>query len=599
MARLESPVARLSGALAALIVFALLVVATVGAFFVTTRLKRSTPVVQRLTFPRYLSPNGDGRHDVVRIGFRIKRSDHVTVSLLSENGDEVRVLARDRALSKGRHYFRWDGRLSSGAVAPDGEYRVRVGLRKQGRSVISPRHLFVDTEPPRSVVRYVSPDVISPDGAGSGNVARLRFAGPTRSRPELLVFRTDLRSPRLVARRLGIKGSNSMEWNGRVSVQSSQRPAPPGDYALVVRTRDVAGNVGPVGLPPERGRLQGHPGIVVRYISARTPAEPVRAGSQASFAIQSDGRRYRWSVRRLGSSRSLTRGSSRRHVLPVHVPRESSGVLLLVLRAGHHRYETPFVVQGRRRRAVLVVLPWITWMARSALDVNGDGFPDLLPEDSEVSTLRPFAGSGRPFGFASETAPLLLGLAQMNRRYDVTTDLALASGHSRQPIRYGGILFAGPPVFYSRGIASLMRAYVQAGGRLAWLGTGGFTREVRLERRLLVRASAGAPARNALGERLRLHGEGLLTVLGDRIGFFRGVGQAFGPFPGLEESSRLPRGARLLASAGSEAGRPSLAVYRDGRGVVARLGAARFAAASRGSQPVQRIMRRLWTLLSR
>ena len=43
--------------------FALLVVATAAAFFVTQRLKRETPVVKRISFGAYVSPNGDGRKD--------------------------------------------------------------------------------------------------------------------------------------------------------------------------------------------------------------------------------------------------------------------------------------------------------------------------------------------------------------------------------------------------------------------------------------------------------------------------------------------------------------------------------------------------------
>ena len=93
MDRPASPAARLPGALTAQIVFALLVAATIGAFFVTTRLKRSAPVVEQLTFARYVSPNGDGRHDFVDIGFRIRRADEVTVAILSEEGDVVRTLA--------------------------------------------------------------------------------------------------------------------------------------------------------------------------------------------------------------------------------------------------------------------------------------------------------------------------------------------------------------------------------------------------------------------------------------------------------------------------------------------------------------------------
>jgi hypothetical protein len=90
-----------------------------------------------------------------------------------------------------------------------------------------------------------------------------------------------------------------------------------------------------------------------------------------------------------------------------------------------------------------------------------------------------------------------------------------------------------------------------------------------------------------------------VTVLGDRIEFFRGIGSAFGPFPALEETVRPPPPARLLASAGRVSGHPALTVYRDKQGVVARIGIDGFVPSPHAPADVERIMRRLWTLLSR
>jgi hypothetical protein len=586
-----------SAALAPPLVFGLLVVATVGAFFVTTRLKRSAPVVENLTFARHLSPNGDGRLDFVDIGFRIKRADEVTFTIVDSGGDEVATLALDRELDAGRHRFRWRGRTSAGVIAPDGDYRVRVGLRGEGRSITSRRKLFVDTVPPRPVVRYVSPSFITPGGTASARRATLRFDGPRRARPELLVYRTDVAKPRLVARRRGRRGSAKLSWDG---LGAGGRPAAGGNYVLVVRARDAAGNVGPAERPPKRGTVEGHPGVVVRYLGARGPLEPVRSGTVVRFLVASSGRRYRWRVRRLGSARTLARGSGRTSTLHLRAPRGRSGVFLLTLEVAHHRYVTPFAVQARRRGRVLVVLPALTWQARNELDTNGDGFSDLLPEDTAVSLKRAFARSGFPNGFTVREAPLLSELDRGHRRYDITTDLALAA-RKRPPARYRGVLFAAAPEFFPRRLARLARSYVEAGGRLAWLGTRGFTSTVRVDARQIERITAARSARrNFIGERLRTRrARGPLAILIDRIRFFSGVGAAFGPFPALEQSRALPPGARLLASAGHEAARPSLVVYRLRRGVVARVGVDGFARASTDSPDVARIMRRLWLLLSR
>jgi hypothetical protein len=594
--------------LAAALVFALLVGASVGAFFLTTRLKRSTPVVQQLSFNRYLSPNGDGRNDSVRISLRTKRRDEVTVAVVDRDGEEVRVLARDRELDRGRYAFRWDGLVAGTVPAPDGEYRIRVGLRRQGRTITSPRKLFVDTQPPSPNVRYVSPDSISPDGTGSANSARLRFDGPARVAPRLLVYRTDLegRPPLLVARRTGTAGEHELSWDGLVGEPGHERPASPGSYVLVPRVRDAAGNVGPA-LPPVRGRPSGHPGLIVSYASVHAPLEPVRAGEVAHFAVASDGRRYRWRLQRLGAPRSRKRGASRSESLAVGIPDgRRSSVWLLDVRVGGHRVESPFAVQGGARAPVLVVLPAATWQATNPLDSDGDGFPDTLAQQREVSLERPFA-RGLPAGFDRAESPLLRFLDGEGLRYDLTTDLALTAPDAPPPVRYRGLLFAAAPVYFPRTVGRLVRSYVEAGGRVAWLGTGGrspesggFTLPVVATGERLVRGARRARAVNLFGERLQPgRPPGPLTVLGDRIGFFSGVGGSFGPFPRLEEGRRLPRGARLLASAAREAGRPSLIVYRSGKGVVARIGVDGFALTAAGSPDVARIMRRLWTLLSR
>jgi hypothetical protein len=584
-------------------VFAALVIATVAAFFVTTRLKRSTPVIEQLTFRRSFSPNGDGRFDAALFAFRLRRTDEVTVAIVNRDGDEVRLLAADVLLPGGRrHRFRWDGRNEAGQVAPDGEYHLRVGLRRQGRSVTSGRKLFLDTVPPRPVVRYVSPDSISPDGAGGANSATLRFAGPTR-RARLLVYRTDLRRPRLVAARTIPRDESTVRWDGRVS---GRRPAAAGSYLLVVRAQDAAGNVGPPRIPPRRAAVRGHPGLAVRYVDARAAAPVVETGQRAMFTVGTDGRRYRWSVRRLGSRRVLDRGRKGSSKLTVRVRLGRSGVAMLTVRVGRHRHTRPVAVQGRRHEKVLVVLPEATWQARNRLEDNGDGYPDVLPEDPQVSLLRPYAGNGLPPGFAGDQSGLLLFLDRERLRYDITTDVALASRGAPRLDRYTGILYAGPPRFSPIGVVQMLRRYVETGGRLAWVGRGGFDWNVRVSGRKQGRGvdtllRGRRPTIRALfGERLRYEREVVpVAVLSDRLAFFRGVPGSFGPFGPLEESLRLPPRARLLAAAGTGEDRRALVVYRRDAGVVARVGIDGFGRALRTSPAAVRIMRRLWALLLR
>ena len=60
-------------------VFAVLVVATFGAFFLAQRLKHTPTVVQQFTVRPQLSPNGDGRFETAAFAFKLKQADDVTL----------------------------------------------------------------------------------------------------------------------------------------------------------------------------------------------------------------------------------------------------------------------------------------------------------------------------------------------------------------------------------------------------------------------------------------------------------------------------------------------------------------------------------------
>jgi hypothetical protein len=142
-------------------VFALLVLACFGAFFITQRLKHTPTAVQLFKLTPRFSPTMAGHVKEEQISFRLARSDAVTVTIIDSSGGEVATLVRDHQ-TKGYKVLslRWNGRGgvahrystrtatdgrpilvpdNRGRPAPAGEYRVRVSLREQRRSVESPR----------------------------------------------------------------------------------------------------------------------------------------------------------------------------------------------------------------------------------------------------------------------------------------------------------------------------------------------------------------------------------------------------------------------------------------------------------------------------
>ena len=132
------------------IVFALLVLACFGAFFVTQRLKHTPTAVQLFKLTPVFSPTPAGHVKEERISFKLANAEKVTVMIVDTSGNTVATLARDRPVARYKQFkLSWNGRLSAtgssappagnAALAPDGEYRVHVHLLKQKRWIYSPR----------------------------------------------------------------------------------------------------------------------------------------------------------------------------------------------------------------------------------------------------------------------------------------------------------------------------------------------------------------------------------------------------------------------------------------------------------------------------
>lgn len=143
------------------VVFALLVVASFVAFFVTQRLKHEPTAVQMFELTPVFSPTPAGHLKDELISFKLAHSDEVTVTIVNSAGAEIATLLRDRSVPRYKQLsLRWNGRRGSargfavvtrpdgstsiephdgGAIAPPGEYRIGVSLRAQHVSVLSPR----------------------------------------------------------------------------------------------------------------------------------------------------------------------------------------------------------------------------------------------------------------------------------------------------------------------------------------------------------------------------------------------------------------------------------------------------------------------------
>jgi hypothetical protein len=142
------------------VVFAALVLACFAAFIVTQRLKHTPTAVQSFKLTPIFSPTPTGHIKAERISFKLAKADEVTVEILDSNEDVLATLVSDRPVTRYKQFsLRWNGRegeahtytvlggadgtmivvpVNTGRPAPAGEYRVKVSLREQHRTVLSP-----------------------------------------------------------------------------------------------------------------------------------------------------------------------------------------------------------------------------------------------------------------------------------------------------------------------------------------------------------------------------------------------------------------------------------------------------------------------------
>lgn len=140
--------------------FALLVLACLGAFFLTQRLKHEPTVVANFDVSASFEPRSRGAQRLEAISFQVSHTEQVTVRIISISGEAVATLVRDYPVVRyDPLLLRWNGRrgvarrfahersphghpilvaLPSGSLAAAGEYRAEVALRSLGRTVRSP-----------------------------------------------------------------------------------------------------------------------------------------------------------------------------------------------------------------------------------------------------------------------------------------------------------------------------------------------------------------------------------------------------------------------------------------------------------------------------
>jgi hypothetical protein len=294
-----------------------LLAATAAAFAITERLKLERSPVTGTRVDRVFSPVCECARNVAVISIVLRRRETVTLDILNRNGRSIRTLVENLREPAGRVSYTWDGRDNLERVVPEGVYRPRVLLERNGRTIVLPNPIRVDTTAPVITLVRVFPRVFSPDSDGSRDRVTASYRIDERARAVMLV---DGRQ-RVQSKFRQIEGN--LVWFGRVN----GRVVRPGLYEIRLRAVDRAGN--------RSVRTRAVP-VRVRFVELSRERIEVAAGMRFSVRVRTDAPSYRW----LFDGR---RGAGRREVLVLRAPEEPGSYTLYV------------TVGGRAARAEVVV----------------------------------------------------------------------------------------------------------------------------------------------------------------------------------------------------------------------------------------------------
>ena len=282
--------------------------ATAAAFAVTERLKLERSPVTGTRVDHVFSPVCECARDVAVISIVLRRRETVTLDILDRNGRSIRTIVRKRREPAGRVSYTWDGRDNLGLVVPEGVYRPRVQLERNGRTIVLPNPIRVDTTAPTIRLVRVFPRVFSPDADGSRDRVTATYRVDERANAVMLVDGRQRVQSKF--RRL----DGNLVWFGRVN----GRVVEPGLYEIRLRAVDRAGN---------RSARTRAVAVRVRFVGLSRDRIEVAAGKRFSVRVLTDARAYRW----LFAGR---RGAGRREVLILRAPDEPGAYTLYVTVGG-------------------------------------------------------------------------------------------------------------------------------------------------------------------------------------------------------------------------------------------------------------------------
>lgn len=204
--------------------------------------------------PAWISPNSDQIQDETLISFSVEDGAATQVrARLEIVGPNVAVVLVNEILDAGQnHSAAWDGKEGNGALAPDGEYTVRLTAWDAANNpAVSVRTIYVDTTPPQAG-GTAAPDLISPNSDGMLDSTQITL-NLSDNFPVYVTYTVQVRdSADQIMRTLDqnhavLPSMTQYAWDG---LKDDSNRVADGIYHLALAMQDQAGNAAGMN-PPE------------------------------------------------------------------------------------------------------------------------------------------------------------------------------------------------------------------------------------------------------------------------------------------------------------------------------------------------------------
>jgi hypothetical protein len=290
--------------------------ATGVAFAVTEHLKLEPSPIFGTRITKQFSPTCNCGYSQAWIKFKLRHGDQVSLVVLGPRGKKVvRQLANEKWVDAGLFRSIWDGRDSHGRLLPDGNYKVRVHLVNERRTIILPNVIKLDTTPPKITNLSVSPRTVSPDGDHHKDLVHISYR--LNERGSVVLFVDGKRNERTKYRKSG-----TFDWGGMINHRVHQ-----GWHTLTLRAVDSVGNKSAQTAPIS---------VRVRILRVRPGRIRVAARHAVRVRISTDRRRVMWKL-------AGHHGRARHETLTVRAP-ATPGKYRLLLSSGPYKAGTIVIV---------------------------------------------------------------------------------------------------------------------------------------------------------------------------------------------------------------------------------------------------------------